>query len=95
MSVLPREINYKSAMSLPDGTVSNSIVASPINGQTFGPSSIVQFDLVSRGYLVPESLYIRYKLTTTLPATAGANNAIKGTPVYSVFSRLELNVLLQ
>lgn len=89
MSVLPREINYKSAMSLPDGTVSNSIVASPINGQTFGPSSIVQFDLVSRGYLVPESVYIRYKLTTTLPATAGANNAIKGTPVYSIFSRLE------
>jgi hypothetical protein len=89
MSVLPREINYKSAMSLPDGTVSNSIVASPINGQTFGPSSIAQFDLVSRGYLVPESVYIRYKLTTTLPATAGANNAIKGTPVYSVFSRLE------
>lgn len=89
MSVLPREINYKSAMSLPDGTVSNSIVASPINGSTFGPSSIVQFDLVSRGYLVPESVYIRYKLTTTLPGTLGAGNAIKGTPVYSLISRLE------
>ena len=89
MSVLPKEINYKSAMSLPEGTQSNSIVASPINGQTFGPSSIVQFDLVQRGYLVPESLYIRYKLTTTFPAAAGANNAIKGTPVYSPISRLE------
>ena len=89
MSVLPKEINYRSAMSLPDGTSSNSIVASPINGQSFGPSSIVQFDLVQRGYLVPESMYIRYKLTTTLPATAGANNALKGTPVYSTIARLE------
>jgi hypothetical protein len=88
-SILPKEINYKSAMSLPEGTQANSIVASPINGQTFGPSSIIQFDLVQRGFLVPESLYIRYKLTTTLPATAGANNAVKGTPVYSPFSRLE------
>ena len=89
MSVLPKEINYKSAMSLPEGTQSNSIVASPINGQTFAPSSIIQFDLVQRGFLVPESVYIRYKLTTTLPATAGANNAVKGTPVYSPISRLE------
>jgi hypothetical protein len=89
MSVLPKEINYKSAMSLPEGTQSNSIVASPINGQTFGPSSIIQFDLVQRGFLVPESVYIRYKLTTTFPAAAGANNAIKGTPVYSPISRLE------
>ena len=89
MSVLPKEINYKSAISLPEGTTSNSIVSSPINGQTFGPSSIVQFDLVSRGFLVPETLYIRYKLTTTMPGTAGANNAIKGTPVYSTIARLE------
>jgi hypothetical protein len=89
MSVLPKEINYKSAISLPEGTVSNSIVTSPINGSAFGPSTIVQFDLVQRGYLVPESLYIRYKLTTTMPGTAGAGNAIKGTPVYSLISRLE------
>lgn len=88
-SILPKEINYKSAMSLPEGTQSNSIVASPINGQTFAPSSIIQFDLVQRGFLVPESVYIRYRLTTTLPATAGANNAVKGTPVYSPISRLE------
>ena len=88
-AVLPKEINYRSAMSLPDGTSSNSIVASPINGQTFQASSIVQFDLVQRGYLVPESMYIRYKLTTTLPVTAGANNALKGTPVYSPIARLE------
>ena len=89
--VLPREIDYSPIASLPESTQSTSIVASPVNGQTFGPSSIIQFDLVTRGYLVPESMYIRYKLTTTLPGTAGANNGIKGTPVYSPFSRLEVS----
>jgi hypothetical protein len=89
MSVLPKEINYKSAISLPEGTQSNSIVSSPINGQTFGPSSIIQLDLVQRGFLVPESVYIRYKLTTTLPTGATPGTAIKATPVYTPFARLE------
>jgi hypothetical protein len=89
-TVLPKEIDYSPAASLPEGTQCNSIVSSPINGQTFGPSSIIQFDLVQRGYLVPESMYIRYKLVTTLPTTtAAATGAIKATPVYSFFSRLE------
>ena len=89
-TVLPKEINYTPAASLPEQTQSNSIVSSPINGQTFGPSSIIQFDLVQRGYLVPESMYIRYRLLTTLPTTtAAAAGAVKGTPVYSPFARLE------
>lgn len=89
MSVtLPKEIYYKQAASLPEGTQSNSIVASPINGATFGPSSIIQFDLVQRGYLVPESMYIRYKNTIT-GGVAAAVNGMKGTPVYTPFSRLE------
>jgi hypothetical protein len=90
MSVLPKEINYRQAASLPEGTSCNSIVASPINGQNFGPSSIIQFDLVQRGYLVPESMYIRYRLVTTLPTTtAVGTGCVKGTPVYAPFARLE------
>lgn len=89
MSVLPKEINYSSAMSLPEGTQSNSIVSSPINGQTFGASQIIQFDLVQRGYLQPESLYLRYKLTVTGGTAGNAGNFIRGTPVYSFLSRLE------
>jgi len=90
MSVLPKEINYRQAAALPEGTSCNSIVASPINGQTFGPSSIIQFDLVQRGYLVPETMYIRYRLVTTLPTTtAAATGCVKGTPVYAPFARLE------
>ena len=88
-TVLPKEIDYTPVASLPEGTQCNSIVSSPVNGQTFGASSIVQFDLVQRGYLVPESMYIRYRLTVT-GGTAGAQtNFIRGTPVYSTISRLE------
>jgi hypothetical protein len=88
-TILPREIDYSPKASLPEGTQSNSIVASPINGQTFGASSIIQFDLVQRGYMVPESMYIRYKVAITGTAAAAAGNFIRGTPVYSFFSRLE------
>jgi len=92
MSVLPKEINYRSAVSLPEGTQSNSIVNSPINGATFTASTIIQFDLVQRGYLVPESMYIRYKLTTTGGTAGVATNFIRGTPVYSFFARSEVIV---
>jgi hypothetical protein len=92
MSVLPKEINYRSAVSLPEGTQSNSIVNSPINGASFSASSIIQFDLVQRGYLVPESMYIRYKLTTTGGTAGAATNFIRGTPVYAFFARSEVIV---
>lgn len=88
-TILPHEINYQQPASLPDGTSSNSIVASPINGQTFGASSIIQFDLVQRGYMVPESMYIRYKLTVTGGTAGAATNFIRATPVYTFFARLE------
>ena len=87
-TVLPKEINYTPAASLPEGTQCTSIVASPVNGQSFGASSIVQFDLVQRGYLIPESMYIRFKLTC-VGGTAVGINFIKGTPVYSLIQRLE------
>ena len=87
-TVLPREINYQTPASLPEGTQSQSIVSSPINGQTFGASSIIQFDLVQRGFLVPESMYIRYKNTYVGSALVGANH-VRGTPVYTFISRLE------
>lgn len=87
-TVLPKEINYQNPSSLPEGTQCNSIVSSPINGQTFGASSIIQFDLVQRGYMVPESMYIRYK--NTYAAIAGpVPGFVRGTPVYSFISRLE------
>jgi hypothetical protein len=50
-------------------------------------------DLIQgQGMLVPESLYMRYKVSWTGQAaasTAVTGAAVKGTPVYSFFSRME------
>lgn len=87
---LPKELNYSRAQSLPASTQSQSIVTSPINASKFQPGSLVQFDLLSRGYLVPESLYIRYKLTISASAGLAAGVFLRATPVYTPFFRLEL-----
>lgn len=88
MAVLPKEINYAERLSsLPPNTSNLSVVVSPANGQTFGAGGdVIQFDLPSRGYLVPESLYIRFKQTTT---GANADPLLRGTPAYTPFARLE------
>jgi hypothetical protein len=93
--VLPREIDYTPPKSLPESTMSQSMVSSPSNGSVFGPSSIIQLDLVNRGYLVPSSMYIRYKMTFTGQAansTLITGAAVRGTPVYTFLSRLETQV---
>lgn len=93
--VLPREIDYTPPKSLPESTMSQSMVSSPSNGSVFGPSSIIQLDLVNRGYLVPSSMYIRYKMTFTGQAAAStliSGAAVRGTPVYTFLSRLETQV---
>lgn len=87
--VLPREIKYDSLPALPE-CQSQQVVVTPSNGNSFVASQLVQFDLPSRGYLDPSSLYLRYKLTTT--NTSGnqvADIQIKGTPAYSFISKLE------
>ncbi len=84
--VLPRELAYSPSLpSLPECT-NIDIVASPVNGNTFGAGQLIQFDLVSKGYLDPSSLYIRYNYTIA----GGVGNAtIRGTPVYSFFQSLK------
>lgn len=88
MSVLPKEINYVGSRpaSLPRGTSCISAVVAPSNGSQFAENSQIQFDLPSRGYLVPESVYIRYRLNIT---TGAGDSDIRGTPVYQPFQRLE------
>lgn len=89
MSVLPKEIAYSATKpaSLPKGTSCISAVVAPSNGSQFFENGQIIFDLPSRGYLVPESLYLRYRATTTTVATAGVS--FRGTPVYQPFQRLE------
>lgn len=88
MSVLPKELNYTEKLqALPSSTHTISCVVSPINGTTFNAGGeIIQFDLPSRGYLVPGSMYLRYRQTVVKATEAGT---ILGTPVYTPFSRCE------
>jgi hypothetical protein len=89
MSVLPKEIAYAATKpaSLPKGTSMISAVVAPSNGNSFFENGQIIFDLPSRGYLVPESVYIRYRYNVTTVASAGCS--VRGTPVYQPFSRLE------
>ena len=83
---LPKSFNLAEPIpSLPDGVTSTLISIRPISGSTFNASQIVEFDLGNRGWLIPDSLAIRYKQRVS---TAAGGGAIAGTPVYTPFVRL-------
>ena len=85
MTAIPQQLNYAAGAlnTLPEGTNSQSMVVVPSNGSTFDTDgAIITFDLPSRGYLQPSTMYLRYKCkvesTTTKPE-------MKGTPAYTPF----------
>ena len=86
--VLPREINYSNQLPALPECLSQEIVLAPVNGASFAASSLIQFDLPSRGFLDPASLYIRYKCKITNNSTE--TSTIFGTPVYTFFNKLEV-----
>lgn len=89
-SFLPKELEYVPLLnSLSPSTVNTSVVLSPSNGATFQENSVIQFDIASRpnSFLDPSTLYIRYKMALTA-GVAGAE--IKGCPVYTPFSNLQV-----
>ena len=78
--VLPKELAYSpSSPSLPE-CLSQEIVLAPVGGSSYGTSQLIQFDLVSRGFIDPASLYIRYKVALTNTATD--TSSLRGTPAY-------------
>jgi len=86
---LPKEIDYESRpLSLPAGTNLTSIVAAPTNGSSFTDGAVIYLDLVNRGYLVPQSIYLRYKLAVACNATAGP--VLRGIAGYSAINRSEI-----
>ena len=92
MSVaLPKVVDYNEPMySLPPNTQSFQVVCNPISGSTFSPSSSIDVDLGARGFLIPNSLFIRYRLNVDIN---GVNPAYMcGTPVYTPFLRLAVNI---
>jgi hypothetical protein len=84
--MLPRELQYVPTLpSLGENVVNTTVVIAPSNGSSFGESAIIQFDLPQRGFLDPNSLYLRYRITQT--SAAGAE--IRGTPCYTPFVNLQ------
>ena len=85
--VLPKELAYSPSLpSLPE-CVSQEVVLSPVNGSKFGPSQLLQYDLVARGFIDPKSIYLRY--TCKLTNSGTEVSYIKGTPAYTFFNKLE------
>lgn len=91
--VLPHSVNYTEGLpSLPENTVQIPIVASPVNLQTATPGQQIQFDLLNRGFLVPDSMYIRYTNTIVTTGTATSSSFLIGCPVYTPFNRVDVQV---
>lgn len=89
MSVLPSSVNYGEQISaLPEGTQALTQVLSAVNGSTFAPNSIIQFDFLNRGFIDPESIYLSFSYTLTSAVSA----EMVGTPFYTPFLRSEVLV---
>ena len=86
--LLPNSVNYAEGHpSLPEGVVSTQITLSPANGSTFSAGgSVIQFDYLNRGFIDPQSIFLRYKYAMT---TSALGAEIIGTPVYTPFVRME------
>jgi hypothetical protein len=85
MAAIPQQLNYASGAlnSLPEGTNSQTMVVVPSNGSKFdSDGAIITFDLPSRGYLQPSTMYLRYQATIVSTTTA---LEIVGTPAYTPF----------
>lgn len=82
---IPKVIDYSQPLeTLPPDTVSYQQVCLPISGSSFKAGSQIDIDLGSRGFMVPNSLMIRYQMTTANAAAC----YMCGTPVYTPFLRL-------
>ena len=90
MSV-PREVDYSARpTSLPPNTINTDIVIAPSNGSSFGnDGDIIQFQLPARGFLVPSTMYLRYKCAV---ATTTEQATMRGTPFYTPFVRSQVSV---
>lgn len=88
---VPREVDYSNRPSaLPPNTINTDVVVAPSNGQTFAnDGDIIQFTLPSRGFMVPGTLYLRYKCAV---AGSGAAATMRGCPFYTPFVRSQVSV---
>lgn len=85
--VLPASIAYGDSLPvLPDNTQCINLSAAPSNGSTFSQGQQIYIDLVNRGFLVPDSMYLSY----TYSLTSAANAEMIGCPAATPFNRLDV-----
>ena len=90
MSVsLPEEINYSPMKALPSQTNTLNVAATPTNGSSFGPNSNIDLQLISRGCLIPDSMYLSFDMTI---AQAALNSEMKACPAYTPFASVDVLV---
>jgi hypothetical protein len=88
MNSLPSSVNFAEPIpSLPEASIKYDVALQPVNGQTFsmGGAQVI-FQFPNRGYLDPQSIYLRYRATITNATTA---SNILGCPFSAPFQRLE------
>lgn len=89
---LPDTVNYGEQLSsLPKNTQCLNIATAPSNLQSATSGSQIFFDLINRGFLDPQSMYISYTYTLTSAVSA----QMIGVPVYTPFNRCEVSVASQ
>ena len=89
-TVLPNSINYGEQLpSLSPSTQNFTQVLQPVNGATFGQNQQIYIDIPSRGFIDPQSIYIRYKMNVAVTADVAAGYTVLGCPVYTPFFRVE------
>lgn len=88
--ILPSSISYgESLPALPDNTQCINITAAPTNGASFTAGQQIYLDLVNRGFLVPDSMYLCYSYQS---ANVAATPQMIGCPAATSFSRLDIQV---
>lgn len=88
--VLPSQIDYSESLpSLPADTQSIFVKSLPINGSSFTAGSQIMLDFINRGFLVPDSVYLSFKLVAT---TDASGTTVLGTPIYTPFSTSQVQV---
>ena len=82
MTAVPREVDFSARPnSLPPNTQNIDVVVAPSNGSSFSSDGdIIQFQLPSRGFLIPSTLYLRYKCAVV---SSTNKQEMRGTPAYT------------
>jgi hypothetical protein len=86
--LMPKSVEYEEKLpSLPPNVQNYTQVVAPTNGSVFFQNQSIIIDLPSRGFIDPQSLYIRYKMS--IATTAAATFNVLGCPLYAPFQRLD------